>query len=141
MICARSLCYGEVITPTKKRVRGLHVVSISRKDGKTFSLFQSLNTQCRYDYCNVIIIKRDLKRKMTQDLEEDQCLSLRSQYPKFNFHADCLFCGFPTKAECTRSVSAYQIRTSSYQESLLQHCKNQRPQDKWAETVLHLANP
>ena len=60
----------------KKGIRGSYLANSSRKYGKAFSLGQPFPKQCCYEYFNTNINKLDLKRRLTQDTEENQSLPL-----------------------------------------------------------------
>ncbi|GFN86310.1 hypothetical protein PoB_001281600 [Plakobranchus ocellatus] len=120
---------------TQKGIADLQKASRTRDENKfDFYPGQVLHTKCRHDYCNVIVIKRDLSTKREQ-WSPSKNASLRSS-TKFDFANDCLLCGRSTRDQRKKgNVSVYQLRTSSCQANLGLLCLQRGPGDKWAETV------
>ena len=136
MICGQPLIGGQVVTQNEKGVKGLQKACSSRDDDKRFFVGQIVHKSCRHSYCNIKLIKRDLKRKRDEGTEPGvHSTVLRSRKAKFDFANDCLFCWLPAKDDRNKGPAAiYQIRTFNCQEKLAQACSQRGPDDKWAET-------
>ena len=98
VICGQPLTEGQVVTQSEKGVKGLQKACSSRNDDKYFFVGQTVHKSCRHSYCNVNLIKRDLKRKRDEGTEPaTHSTVLRSKNSKFDIATDCLFCGLPAK--------------------------------------------
>ena len=136
MLCEKSLKSGENVKQSEKGVTGLQKASSLRSDNKQFYIGQTVHKFCRQNYCNVNIIKRDLKRQTEENNTEIDPPVLRSKKTKFDISTDCLFCGLSAKGTQKKGDSVYQIRSFSCQVQIEQHCLQRGPDDKWAEAVL-----
>ena len=136
LLCGKPLqTTEETVKQTGKGVEGLQKACSLRSDNKQFYIGQIVHKSCRQNYCNMNVIKKDLKRQLEENAVEHQ-FTLRSKKLRFDISSDCLFCGQAAEGSKKKGDSVYQVRSLNFQEQIEQCCLQRGADDKWAESVL-----
>ena len=107
VICKKSIGDKSKASVLKvKGCEGLNEAAKQRNEKIEASAGDSVHKECRKNYTNPKIIKRDLREGDSDDL----CTTLRGRRSlgsQFSFAKDCLFCGRPAK--CDSKKKGYDV--------------------------------
>ena len=134
VICKKST--GDKSKASVLRVKGcegLNEAAKQRNEQIEASAGDSVHKECRKNYTNPKIIKRDLREGDSDDL----CTTSRGRHllgSQFSFAKDCLFCGRPAKFDGRKKgYDVYPVRTFGSQEKISEICEKRG--DDWADKV------
>eukprot|EP00794_Sanderia_malayensis_P021141 gene21141-23219_t len=93
-----------------------------------------VHQECRKQYTNVNVIKKDLKEQGPDPNQPRNTQRLRSGVQQFSFANNCLFCGKEAKFEDKkRGIDVFPVRTIDFEEKILEVCSTRKV--AWAEKV------
>lgn len=137
IICKQSIQSRSVVTIGVKGSATINESSVLRRDNIVAEPGQHVHQECRMNYVNPNVIKRDLKRK-TEGHEvnvNSMVVIRRSQDVPFDYGKSCLFCGQPDLfSGKKKEFELVKVRTKQFQESILNVCCERK--DSWSDTVL-----
>ena len=117
-----------------KGCQGLLQASKERGDSINHNIGDRVHKECRQQYTNKLLIKRDNNNALKAASPEIP-RSLRSQVSSFSFARDCLFCGQPAIYGKRKGFEQdyYPVRTKDFQAKITEICMSRN--DAWATKV------